>query len=138
LQERLFALVPEYGLTLEAWVILNNHYHLLFHLLDGENLSLFFKRLHGQTAVKLNRLDYQSGRQFWYNYWDRCIRNERDYWEHFNYIHYNPIKHGYVQKLRDWPFSSLFSYLEDKGREWLDDCWWSYPSREFEIEDDNF
>lgn len=138
LKERLLTLARDYGLTIEAWVILNNHYHLLFHLADGGNLSLFFKHLHGQTSTDFNKWDHQPGRQFWYNYWDWCIRNERDYWQHFNYIHYNPIKHGYVQKLRDWPFSSLFSYLEEKGREWIDDCWRTYPIKEFEIKDDDF
>jgi putative transposase len=48
LQEQVLTLAPEYGLDLRAWVILNNHYHLLFHLSTGENLHRFFKHLHGQ------------------------------------------------------------------------------------------
>ena len=138
LQERILTLASTYKLKIDAWVILNNHYHLLFYLATGENLPRFFKHLHGQTSTDFNKWDDQLGRQFWYNYWDWCIRDERDYWQHFNYIHYNPVKHGYVQQLRDWPFSSLFGYLENKGREWLDDCWRSYPIREFELEDDDF
>ena len=138
LKERLLTLAPDYSLKIEAWVILNNHYHMLFHLEKSSLLFRFFKHLHGQTSTDFNKWDHQPGRKFWYNYWDRCIRNEQDYWRHFNYIHYNPIKHGYVKQLRDWPFSSLHSYLENKGSEWINDCWRSYPIKEFEINDDDF
>ena len=138
IQKQLLTIAPHYGLTIKTWVILNNHYHLLFRLKKGKNLSRFFKHLHGQTSTNFNMWDKQLGRQFWYNYWDRCIRDEGDYWRHFNYIHYNPLKHGYVKYLRDWPYSSLFHYLETEGREWVDDCWRSYPIKEFEIEDDDF
>lgn len=138
LRQEMMNLAPEYGITIEAWVILNNHYHLLFHLKQAEHLALFFKRLHGRTATAFNRQDQATGRTFWYGYWDRCIRSDRDYWTRFNYLHYNPIKHGYVQNLRDWPFSSLHTYLEANGLDWLNDCWRSYPIKEFEVEHDEF
>jgi putative transposase len=138
LQERLLSLASQYELSVSAWVILNNHYHILCHLKDGKKLARFIKHLHGQTSTNFNRWDNQLGRQCWYNYWDWCIRNESDYWRHFNYIHYNPIKHGYVQQLRDWPFSSLEKYFEIEGREWLNDCWRSYPIKEFAIMNDDF
>jgi len=138
LQEQLLELALAYDLDLKAWIILDNHYHILFHLTIGENLSSFIRSLHTRTAVTFNQWDNQAGRQVWWNYWDWCIRNEQDYWHHFNYIHYNPIKHGCVQQLRDWPYSSLFTYLETEGREWVDDCWRSYPVREFQVENDDF
>jgi hypothetical protein len=57
----------------------------------------FIKRLHGDSAIQLNKLDNTPGRQVWYQYWDRFPRNERDFWAYFSYIHLNPIKHGYVR-----------------------------------------
>lgn len=138
LQDEILELAPDYGLELKAWVILDNHYHLLFHLAEGRKLFRFFQRLHAKTATTFNEWDQQPGRQVWWNYWDWCIRNERDYWTHINYIHYNPIKHGYVQTLREWPYSSLHGYLEERGREWIDDCWRRYPIREFEVDHDDF
>jgi putative transposase len=137
LQEQLLDLASQYGLDMKAWVILDNHYHLLFSLANGENLTRFIKRLHSKTATTFNQADRQPGRQVWWNYWDWCIRNERDYWQHFNYIHYNPLKHGYVQQLREWPHSSLFTYLVAEGKEWLDDCWRSYPIKEFQVDNDD-
>jgi len=33
--------------------------------------------------------------------------DEKDYENHLNYIHYNPVKHGLIQRARDWPWTSL-------------------------------
>ena len=50
----------------------------------------------------------RSERGLWQRrYWEHVIRNEKDYQRHMDYIHYNPVKHGYVDDPRDWPFSSL-------------------------------
>jgi putative transposase len=40
-------------------------------------------------------------------YWEHLIRDEEDFIRHIEYIHYNPVKHGYVLKPTDWPFSSI-------------------------------
>jgi len=40
-------------------------------------------------------------------YWEHLIRDEEDFIRHIEYIHYNPVKHGYVLKPIDWPFSSI-------------------------------
>lgn len=55
----------------------------------------------------------------WYSYLDTCIRDEAGYWTRFNYIRYNPVKHGYVSRPADWPFSSYRYYLRTRGAAWL-------------------
>jgi putative transposase len=40
-------------------------------------------------------------------FWEHTIRDEEDLAKHFDYIHYNPVKHGLVQRVRDWPYSSF-------------------------------
>ncbi|MBI5782310.1 MAG: transposase, partial [Gammaproteobacteria bacterium] len=40
-------------------------------------------------------------------YWEHLIRDERDYQRHVDYIHWNPVKHGYVQRAGDWPHSTF-------------------------------
>ncbi len=65
LQEQFLNITSAYGLDLKAWVILNNHYHILFHLGDGEKLSPFIKNLHTNTAIAFNEWDNQPGRQVW-------------------------------------------------------------------------
>ena len=39
------------------------------------------------------------------------IRDERDYEAHINYVHYNPVKHGYVNRAVDWPYSSIHEFV---------------------------
>jgi len=86
--------IKQYGIRLYAWVILANHYHLLLKTSDVAPIYKFIKRLHGDSAIQLNKLDSTSGRQIWYQYFDRFPRNECDFWTYFNYIHINPIEHG--------------------------------------------
>ena len=47
-------------------------------------------------------------------YWEHTIRDERDYSIHMDYLHYNPVKHGYVKTVSDWPYSS-FHRLVSRG-----------------------
>jgi putative transposase len=144
--------IKQYGVKLFAWVILANHYHLLLRTSTVAPIYKFVKRLHGDSAIRVNKLDNTPGRQVWYQYWDRFPRHERDFWSYFNYIHINPIKHGYVQvsdsilvvdgkrikispgyapnvhqHLALYPHSSYHYYLREYGEEFLTDAWMRYP-----------
>jgi putative transposase len=44
-------------------------------------------------------------------YWEHAIRDDDDFERHVNYIHYNPVKHGLVARVADWPFSSFHRYV---------------------------
>jgi putative transposase len=125
------ALIQTFDISLLAWVILDNHYHLLLKMNIGRDVSRFISRLHGRTSRQMNLQNNAVGRQVWHNYWDTCIRTEAGMWTRFNYIHHNPVKHGYVHNLEDWPFSSYRIYLAEKGVEWLEDCWQTYPVIDF-------
>jgi putative transposase len=124
--DKLQDLYKAFGMSRFAWVILDDHYHLLLKTTLGKEISRFIGRLHGSTSRQINLQDHAVGRQVWHNYWDSCIRAEADLWRRFNYIHQNPVKHGYVQNSEDWSFSSYHHYLREKGAEWLDDCWQRY------------
>jgi putative transposase len=127
IRDQLKTLVTLFGLRLSAWVILDNHYHLLIKSSAEASLMQFIRRLHGRTSHDINVLDQYAGRQVWDNYWDHCIRSESDYWTRFNYIHHNPIKHGYVRNMDDWSYSSYSWYNKHKGEEWLVDAFARYP-----------
>lgn len=135
---KLKELVIIYQIVLRAWVILDNHYHILFKASDAQVVPRLIGKLHGSTAFQFNQWDDKRGRQIWHNYWDTLIRSERDYWLRFNYIHWNPIKHSYVERLEDWPFSSYQYYLRSKGQEFLDDCFRQYPVRAELLNGDDF
>jgi REP-associated tyrosine transposase len=45
-------------------------------------------------------------------YWEHLIRDDHDYQRHVDYIHWNPVKHGWTKKARDWPHSSFHEYVK--------------------------
>jgi putative transposase len=45
-------------------------------------------------------------------YWEHAIRDDSDLERHVDYIHFNPVKHGYVTRLANWPHSSFHRYVE--------------------------
>jgi len=109
----------EFGFSLYAWVILNNHYHILFKTSEGKTLAKAIGKIHTGYSFEINKLENQRGRKIWQNYWDWCIRSEKDFWVHFNYIHHNPVKHGYVQKMEDYEFSSYCHWIKEKSEYWM-------------------
>ena len=55
---------------------------------------------------------FKGERGLWQRrYWEHLIRGERDFARHVDYIHYNPVKHGYVTRASDWLCSSLHRYI---------------------------
>jgi putative transposase len=129
--DALFEMFITNGMEMQAWVVLPNHYHLLVRVTDFDLLGDIFRQVHGPTAREWNLEEATPGRKVWYRYTDRAIRSERHYYTTLNYIHYNPVKHGWVASPYDWPESSVHWYLEHRGREWLRDLWVRYPVRDY-------
>jgi len=120
---------------LEHWVLLDNHYHLIAQSRAGMALPSLIRNLHSKAA-HLIRARTHCAVPVWYNYWDYCLRDERDYHRHLNYLLWNPVKHGYVRDLNDWPFSSFHELMAAHGREHLVAQFKAYPDfRALEIDD---
>jgi putative transposase len=45
-------------------------------------------------------------------FWEHQIRSEQDFAHHADYIHYNPVKHGYVKQVADWQYSTFHRYVK--------------------------
>ena len=76
----LFEKANLFGWTMEAWAVLNNHYHFIAQSPENANsLSKFLQQVHSITAIQFNRWDNISGRQVWHNYWDTCTTYEKSY-----------------------------------------------------------
>jgi putative transposase len=148
------------GIEVRGWVILPNHYHVLVYLgtmhQHSENpssvrskdfspspsryqqLPKAIKHIHGCTSRQWNLEDNSIGRKVWHAYSDRAIRSERHYYTTLNYIHYNPVKHGWAKSPYEFSCSSVHWYLAQEGREWLRSSWVEYPVKEYGQEWDNF
>src|SRR6185503_19344791 len=125
---RLLNAIKEITEELIAWVVLPNHYHVLPRVQSLDDVSATLKHLHGTISREWNIGDNLTGkRRVWYKFADTYIRNDAHLHVAFNYIHYNPVKHGYVRDQYEWPWSSLAVYYEDKGKDWLQEHWFAYP-----------
>jgi putative transposase len=127
-------LKENYG-KLQGWVILANHYHILTKLKDAFFLPQITRKIHSISAVLVNKVSKQPGRKIWYQYWDECIRDERDYYAKLNYIQFNPVKHGYVWGPEEYKFSSYNHYLKIEGVNWLEGIFKHFPPKEVEKDD---
>jgi putative transposase len=114
-----------------AWVVLPHHYHVLLTTLELKRTLSNLGRFHGRTSFQWNGEEAKLGRQVWCNTVDRAMRSEAHFWATMNYIHHNPVRHGYVSKRQDWPFSSAREYLESVGETTAADTWRNFPLKDY-------
>jgi len=122
---------------LYAWVILINHYHLLFKVKRGSDLPKCIGKIHAGFTYETNKADGISGRKIWQNYWDRCMRSEKDFWTHMNYIHHNPVKHRHVKTMDEYELSSYRYWLSQNGSDWMSSVFLQYPVVDFSVLNDD-
>lgn len=53
----------------------------------------------------------RKGDKWQRRFWEHTLRDERDYKSHLDYVHFNPVKHGYAKKVADWPYSTFRRYV---------------------------
>ena len=103
-----------------AMVVLPDHLHAVWRLPeeDGDyakRWSLikagFSRALPVEEAISASRLSRRERGIWQRRYWEHQIRDERDLQTHVDYVHHNPVKHGYVTRAVDWPYSSLHRYI---------------------------
>jgi len=132
--EVLINLCKRHKLDLIAWVLMDNHYHVMVCSEKIFQLSRFANSLHSVTAKIFNDNDQVRGRQVWNQYWDRRIRDEKESWMSFNYIHWNPIKHGAVCDLlgaSNYEFNSMGLWIDRLGQEAIEIFYEQYPTDQF-------
>jgi len=110
-----------------AWCVLPNHYHVLVRCSDLKLTVRSTGQLHGKTSFQWNTEDGTRGRKVWHGVCDRAMRNEEHFWATVNYLHHNPVKHGYVDTWQDWPFSSAADFIAELGRDEAKSIWHRYP-----------
>jgi putative transposase len=120
----LAAVKAKHPFRIDAMVVLPEHLHALWTLpADDADFSTrwmllkqsFTRRLHASGALDnaaQRRRSQRGERNIWQRrFWEHRIRDAEDHARHVDYIHFNPVKHGWVLRARDWPYSSLHSYV---------------------------
>lgn len=112
----------KHPLQIHGWVVLPDHVHCVISLPPGDAdfvtrwrlVKLLFSRAI-PTDNWRNPSRQQSGeRGIWQRrYWEHLIRDEAYFAAHMHYVHINPLKHGLVKQVRDWPYSTFHRLISD-------------------------
>jgi len=109
----------------EACVFLHDHLHAIWRLPDGDSSysmrwGLIKKEFSKTMKDKLHssgptasRLRHRENTVWQRRFWEHKIRDDSDFRNHMDYIHYNPVKHGLVRSPCDWKHSSFNRYVDE-------------------------
>ncbi|AXQ29165.1 transposase [Solimonas sp. K1W22B-7] len=107
---------------IDAIVILPDHFHAVWTLPPDDAdfstriqiiKSLFSRAIPATERRSARRLAKQERGIWQRRFWEHAIRDENDLQRHVDYIHHNPVKHGHVARVRDWPHSSFHQYVAE-------------------------
>ena len=97
-----------------ACVILHDHIHSIWKLPEGDyDFSKRWGIIKARFTKYLRCNSVSSHNQkIWQNrFWEHVIRDSNDLSDHLDYLHYNPVKHCYVNRVVDWPYSSFHRFV---------------------------
>lgn len=108
--------------VIDAVVVMPDHLHCIWTLPPGDAdfatrwrlLKTWFTK-HCDPALRATATAHaaRGERGLWqHRYWEHVLRDETDFIRHVEYIHYNPVKHGYVTSPVQWSHSSFHRYVE--------------------------
>ena len=101
---------------IDAWVVLPDHMHCLWTLPSGDAdfpgrwraIKIAFAKSLPIAELRSSVISRRGDRGIWqHRYWEHTIRDDRDFTDHMDYTHFNPVKHGLVEHPGDWPHSSF-------------------------------
>jgi putative transposase len=111
-----------------AICVLPEHIHMIWQLpVDAHDYSTRIRILKEQFTRHLLMQGHQTDRRdktarcIWQRrFWEHAIRSSSELQRQVDYLHYNPVKHGWVNRVCDWPHSSFHRYVRDG---WLPIHW---------------
>jgi putative transposase len=110
--------------TIDAIVVLPDHLHCIWTLPEADAdfstrwrlIKAEFSRHcpeHYKRQRSKSRLSKGEQAIWQRRFWEHRIRDESDFIHHADYIHYNPVKHGWVEAPKDWKYSSFRRFVQD-------------------------
>ena len=103
-----------------AMVVMPDHLHAIWQLPEGDAAypqrwalikSGFSRGIPKLENIGASRMAKRERGIWQRRYWEHQIRDDRNLQSHVDYIHHNPVKHGYVKSAVDWPYSSIHRYI---------------------------
>ena len=122
----------ERPLAIDAFVVLPDHLHAILTLpLDDADypgrwrlIKTLFSHAVIAAGSPVKRHANHELALWQRRFWEHTIRNDDDLARHVDYIHFNPVKHGLVSRVRDWPHSSFHRYVQEGllPKDWAGDA----------------
>jgi putative transposase len=109
----------QHPFTIDAVVVLPDHLHIVMTLPEGDadftNRWRLIKRRFTDAVIKSRTpvARHTNGEPaLWQRrFWEHTIRDDKDFERHVDYVHFNPVRHGLVTRVCDWPYSSFHRYV---------------------------
>ncbi|AUH53044.1 transposase [Chromobacterium sp. ATCC 53434] len=120
LREAVRAVKARHPFVIHGWVVLPDHLHCVLELpAEDADFALrwrlikmtFSKRIASGESLSSSRTRRKERGIWQRRYWEHRIRDEADLARHLDYLHYNPVKHGHVERVAEWPYSSFHRYV---------------------------
>ncbi len=115
--------------SIDALVIMPNHLHTIWTLPESDSdfstrwgliKGGFSRRIEKGERISDSR-HVKGERGIWQRrFWEHLIRDDNDFERHVDYIHFNPVKHGYVKRPVDWSFSTIHRFIKNQV---IDENW---------------
>ena len=116
LRETVRSVRQRHPFTIHGWVVLPDHLHCVIELPAGDTdfavrwrlIKMNFSKALPHTECISTVRARRGERGIWQRrYWEHLIRDEADFRTHMDYVHINPVKHGIVKRVADWPHSTF-------------------------------
>ena len=120
LRQALKQVIERYPFIIDGVVVLPDHLHMIITLPPNDTnysqrigfiKSCFSRQIESFERISASRQSKRERGIWQRRFWEHVIRDELDYSRHMDYIHYNPVKHGYVQSPSEWEYSSIHRYI---------------------------
>ncbi len=136
LREIISSVKKQHPFVIDAWVLLPDHMHCIWTLPEGDQdyskrigllKSGFSKQVNPKFYFEhggsVSRRKHRESVIWQRRFWEHTILDERDFRQHMDYVHFNPVKHGLVQRVVDWPYSTFHRYVQQNvyPLDWADD-----------------
>jgi putative transposase len=127
LREALRSVRAAHPFDIDSWVLLPDHLHCIWVLPDGDTAFprrwAMVKRavtqrcgssLHVESWATPSKRRRHESTLWQRRYWEHQIRDAGDLNRHRDYLHWNPVKHGYVSRVSDWPYSTFHRFVRQE------------------------
>jgi putative transposase len=121
LREVVVSVRHRHPFKVHGWVVLPDHLHCVIELpahdadfanrwrLIKMGFSKGLPQVERRSSVRVRR----GERGIWQRrYWEHLIRDDADFRAHMDYVHFNPVKHGLVKQVCEWPYSTFHRLVE--------------------------